>query len=168
MKILRHLLAIGLLPFVVTIVIPTWIARNNAVTLALGRTPLALMMQTAGAGLLLVGLVLFGTSLRRFASDGDGTLAPWDPPRRLVVRGPYRYVRNPMISGVVFILFGTSLVLQSAPNAEWAFIFLAGNLIHIPLIEEPGLRRRFGAEYDRYCRHVPRVVPRLTPWNAHA
>ena len=93
-----------------------------------------------------------------------GTLAPWDPPRELVVRGPYRYVRSPMISGVVLALFGESLVLQSAPHAEWAVGFLIINLVYIPLLEEPMLRIRFGDSYREYCRHVPRIVPRLSPW----
>jgi len=106
------------------------------------------------------------TSLARFARDGDGTLAPWDPPRRLVIRGPYRYVRNPMISGVVFTLFGEALALQSRPHLLWAMTFLAINLIYIPLLEEPDLVRRFGDDYRRYRRHVPGIVPRLSPWSA--
>lgn len=69
-----------------------------------------------------------------------------------------------MISGVLFVLFGESLVLLSAAHAVWAASFLAINLIYIPLIEEPQLKRRFGAAYLEYCRHVPRVLPRLQPW----
>ena len=60
-----------------------------------------------------VGLLLFAASLRQFAVRGKGTLAPWDPPKHLVVEGPYRYVRNPMISGVLFVLLGEALVLRS-------------------------------------------------------
>jgi protein-S-isoprenylcysteine O-methyltransferase Ste14 len=84
--------------------------------------------------LLGVGLVLFAASLRRFAAEGEGTLAPWDPPRKLVISGPYRYVRNPMISGLIFVLFGEALLLLSSPHAEWAAAFLVVNLIHIPLL----------------------------------
>jgi len=109
---------------------------------------------------------LFVASLRRFATEGEGTLAPWDPPRRLVVRGPYRYVRNPMISGVAFVALGLSLVLLSWPHLEWALLFFAINAVYIPLVEERGLRERFGAEYENYCRHVPRLVPRIHPWEA--
>ena len=96
--------------------------------------------------------------------EGKGTLAPWDPPRRLVVRGPYAYVRNPMISGVVFVLFGEALLLLSRPHLEWALLFLLINAVYIPLLEEPLLRERFGDEYREYSRHVPRLMPRLTPW----
>src|ERR1700736_4015846 len=162
--LLRPLLAIAALPFVVAVLIPIWITRGNHVHLALVTTMPQLLAQIAGLGLLLVGLSLFVTSLRRFAKDGKGTLAPWDPPRHLVIRGPYRYVRNPMISGVVFVLFGEALMLLSGPHVQWALIFLVINLIYIPLLEERQLKARFGEEYVEYCRHVPRLLPRLRPW----
>ncbi len=144
--------------------IPVWIARTNGVLLVMGTTTTHLAAQFAGLIVLFVGSLLFVSSLRRFARDGKGTLAPWDPPRRLVIHGPYRYVRNPMISGVVFVLFGEALILLSGPHAQWAFIFLLINIIYIPLLEERQLRERFGAEYVEYCRHVPRLLPRLRPW----
>ena len=161
---LRHLLSIAILPFTVAVAVPLWIARRYGVEPALGSGVLAWGLQLLGLGLLALGLVFFTASLRRFAADGRGTLAPWDPPRALVVRGPYRYVRNPMISGVVLVLFGESLALLSFPHAAWAAFFLALNLVYIPLIEEPQLEERFGAAYVEYCRNVPRVLPRLRPW----
>ena len=161
---LRQLLAIAMLPFTVTVLIPLWIARRNATALAVGASPGAVCLQLAGLSLLGVGLVLFLASLRRFAREGKGTLAPWDPPRTLVVRGPYRFVRNPMISGVVFVLFGEALALRSVPQAEWAAGFLVANLIFIPLLEEPMLEKRFGEPYREYRRNVPRILPRLRPW----
>jgi protein-S-isoprenylcysteine O-methyltransferase Ste14 len=164
LTLIRHLAAIAALPFVVAVLIPIWIARTNGLRLAPGATTPHLLTQIAGLGLLLIGLSLFVSSLRRFAKDGKGTLAPWDPPRHLVVRGPYRYVRNPMISGVVFILFGEALMLLSGPHVQWALIFLVINLIYIPLLEEQQLKARFGEEYVDYCRHVPRLLPRLRPW----
>lgn len=162
--LIRHLLAILTLPFVVAIVVPIWLARRNGVALALGTTTPSLLAQAGGLGLLAIGLALFVSSLRRFASDGKGTLAPWDPPRKLVISGPYRYVRNPMISGVLFILFGEALVLLSRPHLSWALTFLLVNAIYIPLLEEPQLRGRFGAAYAEYCNHVPRLLPRFRPW----
>ena len=164
MKYARHLLSIALLPFTVAVLVPLWLARNNNTSPAIGTTLSQMFLQAVGVLLLVVGLILFSASLRKFATDGEGTLAPWDPPRRLVVRGPYRYVRNPMISGVVSVLFGEALVLLSRPHFVWALIFLGVNFIYIPLLEEPGLRLRFGDSYLEYCRHVRRLIPRLQPW----
>jgi protein-S-isoprenylcysteine O-methyltransferase Ste14 len=162
----RHLLSIAILPVTVAVLVPLWIARRAGVRLSPGGSAAQLALQAAGVALLAVGLLLFASSLRRFASEGDGTLAPWDPPRRLVVRGPYRFVRNPMISGVLFVLFGEAAVLRSPPHAAWALAFLAANAIYIPLLEEPMLQARFGEPYAAYRRHVPRFLPRLRPWSS--
>jgi protein-S-isoprenylcysteine O-methyltransferase Ste14 len=117
-----------------------------------------------GLGMLSLGGAFFMACVRRFALEGRGTLAPWDPPTHLVVEGPYAYVRNPMISGVILLLMGEALLLRSIPHLEWAGIFFLLNAIYIPLVEEPGLRARFGKAYEEYAGGVPRLVPRLTPW----
>jgi protein-S-isoprenylcysteine O-methyltransferase Ste14 len=160
----RHLLSIALLPFTVTVLVPAWIARGYHVGLAPARSAGPGVLQ--GFGLVLVGLgvLLAAASVVRFATEGKGTLAPWDPPREFVVRGPYRFVRNPMISGVILVLFGEASVLVSLPHAVWAASFLTLNLLYIPLVEEPQLERRFGEAYRDYCRNVRRFVPRLSPW----
>jgi protein-S-isoprenylcysteine O-methyltransferase Ste14 len=162
--LLRHLFAVAVLPVTMTIVVPVWIARRYGVRPRLPTTAADVAAVIAGAALLAIGAGLFSASLARFASDGRGTLAPWDPPRQLVLRGPYRYVRNPMIAGVIFVLAAEALVLRSWPHGIWAAIFLGINLLYIPLFEEPQLEHRFGEEYRRYCRHVARIVPRLRPW----
>lgn len=108
---------------------------------------------------------MFILSVRRFAIEGRGTLAPWDPPRKLVVSGLYRYVRNPMISGVFFMILGEGLLLLSKPHLGWALLFFVINAIYIPLVEEPQLLHRFGEDYREYCRQVPRLIPRLRPWS---
>jgi protein-S-isoprenylcysteine O-methyltransferase Ste14 len=164
--LLRHLLAIAVLPFTVVVLVPLWIASVDHVVLTRASAIPSLLLQMAGVVVLAIGLLLLVSSLRRFAAEGEGTLAPWDPPRRLVVRGPYRFVRNPMISGVLFVLAGEAMLLISRPHALWALAFLAVNLVYIPLVEEPMLRRRFGEDYREYCRHVPRIFPRLRPWSA--
>jgi protein-S-isoprenylcysteine O-methyltransferase Ste14 len=163
MMLIRHLLAIALLPFVMAVAVPLWLARLNNISFAPSESGWRIAVQFVGLFLLAVGLTLFVTSLRRFAGEGEGTLAPWDPPRRLVISGPYRYVRNPMISGVLFVLFAEALMLLSRPHLAWALAFLVINAIYIPLLEEPMLRERFGAAYDEYCTHVPRLFPRLRP-----
>jgi protein-S-isoprenylcysteine O-methyltransferase Ste14 len=161
---LRQLLAMAVLPVTVAVLVPVWIAERYEVAARMGTSLGALVLQAAGLAVLAAGALLFVSSLRRFAAEGRGTLAPWDPPSRLVVRGPYRYVRNPMISGVLLVLAGEAMLLVSRPHAIWAAIFLGVNLVYIPLVEEPALRRRFGEGYREYCRHVPRVVPRARPW----
>jgi len=166
MMLLRHLLSVAALPFMVTIVIPVWLARRNGVTVGVAGSVPLLLLQVVGVGVLGIGLVLFASSLRRFATEGEGTLAPWDPPRRLVVRGPYRYVRNPMISGVILILFGEALLILSRAHFMWALTFLAINAVYIPLFEEPQLAGRFGEDYEEYRRNVPRLVPRSRPWES--
>lgn len=146
-----------------TVIVPVWIARRSEMVWPSTAPDLALVL--AGVIVFGVGLVLFAASLHQFFSRGQGTLAPWDPPRRLVVRGPYRYVRNPMISGVIFILCGEALVLRSMPHARWAGLFVIINAVYIPLFEEPFLEQRFGDDYVRYSKHVRRFIPRLRPWH---
>ncbi|NIV74478.1 MAG: isoprenylcysteine carboxylmethyltransferase family protein [Gammaproteobacteria bacterium] len=110
------------------------------------------------------GLALGVWTASLFARFGGGTAAPWDPPRRFVVRGPYRHVRNPMITGALALLLGESLIVQSWPLFGWLVVFALGNALYIPLVEERGLAKRFGEEYAAYQRHVPRWIPRPTPW----
>ena len=130
--LLRHLLAIAALPFVMAVVIPVWLSRRYVSSPSPDvpeLTILSILARVAGLCFILIGLFLFIHSVRRFATDGKGTLAPWDPPRKLVIRGPYRFVRNPMISGVIFVLLGEALSLLSLPHALWALTFLAINAV---------------------------------------
>ena len=115
-----------------------------------------------------VGLWLMISTVTMFARFGKGTPAPWAPPRALVVRGVYRRVRNPMISGVICGLLAETMLFQSLPLLAWAAVFIAVNLIYIPNVEEPGLERRFGEPYRIYKANVPRWLPRLTPWQGDA
>ncbi len=112
-----------------------------------------------------LGLSLMAATIRLFAQVGQGTLAPWEPPQRLVVRGVYRHVRNPMISGVLFVLLGESVLTASVPLLQWFLIFAVINAIYIPLLEEPMLVNRFGEDYLTYKRNVPRWIPRWKPWD---
>ena len=118
-------------------------------------------LQVLGLVCAAAGTVLLLACIWEFARSGRGTLAPVDPPRRLVVRGLYRYVRNPMYLSVTAILLGEALVARS----EWLLLFwtiwfLVANLFVI-LYEERTLRRRFGDEYAEYTRRVGRWLPRL-------
>ena len=162
--ILRHVVAIGVLPFTVAVIMPLWIGRATGLKATLPESWKGWLAIVVGLGLLIVGSTLFVGCLRRFGMEGRGTLAPWDPPSELVTSGAYAYVRNPMISGVVLLLLGEALVLRSAPLLEWAGLFFLVSAIHIPILEEPQLKRRFGRAYEEYRRNVTRLVPRLSSW----
>lgn len=94
-----------------------------------------------------------------FALLGSGTPAPFDPPRRLVIQGPYRFVRNPMYIGAGLALAGAALFYGSLPLLGYAGLFLLTTHLFVVLYEEPALRRTFGQEYEAYCRQVRRWWP---------
>src|SRR5205814_7877111 len=97
----------------------------------------------AGALLAAAGLTMLAWTVSLFIRIGRGTLAPWDPTRKLVVLGPYARVRNPMISGVFTIICGEAIVLASRSLAGWAALFFAINHLYFIVSEEPGLLQRF-------------------------
>ena len=142
------------LPGTVTIAVPAVILWLSGADVAPGTGIL-------GAALVALGVVVVVWTIRLFATVGHGTLAPWDPTSALVVRGPYRYVRNPMITGVGTVLAGEALFFRSWGIAIELAVFVAVNALYFPLVEEPGLRRRFGRDYEEYCASVPRWLPRV-------
>ena len=152
MRVLRQLLAIVLLPGTVAVLVPALLLDDTT----LASWPLAAL----GVALLAVGVGLIAWTVSLFAGVGRGTLAPWDPPEKLVVRGPYRHVRNPMISGVLSVLLGEAALFGSVPVLIWAGVVFAINAVYFVAVEEPDLRHRFGAEYDEYAAHTPRWLPR--------
>ncbi len=105
------------------------------------------------------GLALAASTVRLFVIEGHGTPAPWDPPKRFVVRGPYRHVRNPMIGAVFMMLTAEALLFDSWPLGVWLAVFYLANAVYIPRFEERGLEKRFGAVYRRYMENVPRWFP---------
>jgi protein-S-isoprenylcysteine O-methyltransferase Ste14 len=93
---------------------------------------------------------------------GKGTLAPWDPPKRLVVIGLYRYVRNPMYVGVLATILGWSIIAGSPLMAAYAIVIATAFHLRVILYEEPTLERLFGPEWTRYRQSVNRWWPRLS------
>ncbi len=96
-----------------------------------------------------------------FATKGKGTPAPFDQPRRLVMQGPYRFVRNPMYIGATLALASAALFYQSWPLLAYAGFFFFATHLFVVAYEEPTLRQSFGPEYEAYCRQVSRWWPRL-------
>jgi protein-S-isoprenylcysteine O-methyltransferase Ste14 len=122
--------------------------------------PLAL--QVLGVLLLALGAILVVEAFARFALEGRGTPMPWAPPTRFVARGSYRFVRNPMYVGVVSLILGQALLLGREILLLWAAASAAIFHLFVVLEEEPGLRRRFGADYEEYSRQVGRWLPRFS------
>jgi protein-S-isoprenylcysteine O-methyltransferase Ste14 len=149
----RQLRAIGPLPATATIVVP-------AILVAANGTDVRWLGVLVGVPLVVAGLSLMYRTITLFARVGEGTLAPWDPPRKLVVEGPYRRWRHPMITGVALILLGEAALLGSTAILVWWAAFVAVNAVYLPLVEEPRLIRRFGDDYRSYMRDVPRFLPR--------
>lgn len=145
--------ALVTIPFIILYFTNNLLISNNIYLLVLG------------SFLSLIGLFfLIWTSLL-FAKIGKGTLAPWDPTKKLVVCGPYSHVRNPMLSGVIAAIFGESLIFSSWGLFIWGAVFLIINTIYFRYSEESGLEKRFGEEYLEYKRNVPRWIPRITKWS---
>jgi protein-S-isoprenylcysteine O-methyltransferase Ste14 len=114
-----------------------------------------------GVVVLGLGIVLLGACIWEFARSGRGTLAPVDPPRELVVRGLYRYVRNPMYLSVALILIGELLLTRSRALLGFAAAWFVAVNLFVVGYEEPALRRRFGESYRRYTERVGRWVPTI-------
>ena len=163
----RQARAIALLPGMAAIVVPALIlALGDGPDIGWGFGPVAAaLVSLLGIGLLGAGLAVWVWTVRLLRRIGRGTLAPWDPTSKLVVHGPYRHMRNPMITAVLAVLTGEAILFGSPSIGAWAAIFFALNLLFFPLVEEPGLERRFGDEYRAYKRSVPRWLPRRRPYD---
>ncbi|TMF84787.1 MAG: isoprenylcysteine carboxylmethyltransferase family protein [Chloroflexi bacterium] len=113
-----------------------------------------------GLALIAAGLALYGWCMWLFATIGRGTPGPWDAPRRLVVAGPYRWVRNPIYVGVLLVILGEAWLFGS-----WSLVIYAAGaavFFHLAVLayEEPTLRANFPADYEDYFRTVHRWIPR--------
>jgi protein-S-isoprenylcysteine O-methyltransferase Ste14 len=162
--LLRHVLSVLLLPVVVVILVPSWLLHSFAGSDTRWSGAFTRPGGFLGIFLLLAGFVLFAWCVALFVRVGRGTLAPWDPTRRLIAVGPYRYVRNPMITAVIMMLLGQALFRGSWVLGAFTAFFIALNHLYFTGLEEPGLEKRFGESYRLYKANVSRWVPRLTPW----
>lgn len=155
--------AIAVLPGNVVVVLPALILlfiSGPKIVGGLGGI-VAVLVAVVGLALIAAGFSVWMWTVLLFARIGRGTLAAWDPTSRLVVVGPYRHMRNPMISAVAALLVGEAVLLGSRWILAWAGLFIAVNFAYFVLAEEPGLERRFGDEYRAYKRAVPRWLPRM-------
>ncbi|MBW6465977.1 MAG: isoprenylcysteine carboxylmethyltransferase family protein [Brevefilum sp.] len=154
-----------LIPIFVTILLPWWI---NYLEYQWFNRPLCTngaFQLAAGIVIGLAGLALLITSMVLMIRIAKSTVMPWDPSQNLVVRGPYRHLRNPMILGVIILLIGEALILSSVGVAILAVAFFFLNTLYFILFEEPKLEAQFGEAYQQYKANVPRWLPRLKPWH---
>ena len=155
MVLLKDIIFTIFVPGTITILIPYWIlTRNFAVVSSHWGMPQYLALLPV-----LLGVSVYFRCVWDFASVGRGTPAPIDPPKVLVVCGLYRYVRNPIYLGVLFVLLGEAVFFESWALSRYAIgVFVIFHLFVI-VYEEPSLRRKFGESYERYCRSVRRWIP---------
>jgi protein-S-isoprenylcysteine O-methyltransferase Ste14 len=161
MKTLKHLIISLSLPITVTIFIPLIIiffidriAITRLFELLVGQIICSMIF-------LIVGLILLIWCISLFFSSGNGTLMPISKleTQKLVIKGPYRYIRHPMILGVIMILLGESVIFGSWWLLGFNILFFVLNLIYLPLVEEKGLEIRFGYEYLQYKAKVHGWLP---------
>lgn len=157
--LLRWVGALLLLPINVLIIIPAIFLDLNAPEFNNWKSWLSVVIG-------FLGLTLVVSCVRLFAKSGDGTPAPWDSVDHLIITGPYSYVRNPMLSGVIIILFSEALVFWSLPFFIYTMLFVLLNMAYFPLVEEPGLIKKYGAAYKIYMNNVPRWIPLIKPYHS--
>jgi len=152
---LRAILWTVLLPGTVAVYLPSVILRRTeAPAPGAWGAP-----QSVGLLLMIAGTAILLRCIRDFAVVGRGTLSPIDAPRKLVVAGLYRYVRNPMYVGVTMVLVGEVLFFKSLALLEYTVVWFGVVNLFVLFYEEPTLKRRFGESYDRYRRSVGRWIP---------
>jgi protein-S-isoprenylcysteine O-methyltransferase Ste14 len=118
-------------------------------------------VEVLGVFLILVGGILGLTCVASFIVWGKGTPAPFDAPREFVAAGPYRYVRNPMYVGGLFLLAGFGLYEHSVSILIMALVLLLAVHLMVVFYEEPTLRKLFGTGYEDYCKSTRRWLPRF-------
>lgn len=148
---LKNLLFTVLIPGTVGVYVPLWLAGGWRAAPVRAWVP--------ALPLLLAGAFLYFWCLWNFAVTGRGTPAPIDPPKKLIVCGPHRYVRNPMYLGVLTVVCGWAVLFRSLEILRYAAVVALMFHLAVLVIEEPSLRRLFGAEYEEYCRSVRRWIP---------
>ena len=150
-----------ILPFNVLVTLPFILNFSNNTQLI---NEYNIYFKIIGILILILGIILFTKTVFLFFKFGNGTIAPWNPPKKFIVRGPYRYVRNPMLIGVNLILISEYLILNSLIIFIWSSIFIVINLIYHKFNEEKKLELRFGNSYTEYKKNVSAWIPRIKPY----
>ena len=160
---IKYLRDIIIFPFTVTVIIPYFIFNKQQVLI-----PDNSIVKTGGILFFIAGMFLFLYTNYLFITIAKGTLAPWSPKQNLVIQGPYQYCRNPMITGVLFILLSEVMYFHSTNILIWACFFFLMNTMYFIKVEEPHLYKNFGEQYKIYKESVPRWIPKLKPFRQPA
>lgn len=151
---LRTLLFTIVAPGTVTVALPYFIlTRTHASSIG--------PLRSVGIPVVCLGIAIYAWCAWSFTVKGRGTPAPIDPPKKLVIEGLYRYMRNPMYVGVLTILVGEVLWFASPMLLVYAGIVAGIFHAFIRFYEERKLQNLFGGQYTAYCNTVPRWWPRL-------
>ena len=159
---LRSLAALLLVPGSVAVLVPALILRHQSAA----RSPGFSLPGLAAGLMILAGSALLLACVWQFFRYGRGTLAPIDPPRRLVVSGLYRFTRNPMYNAVGLVLVGEAALFRSTSLLAWLAAFVTVVHLFVVFSEEPALKRRFGRSYEDYRQAVPRWGLAHRPYEA--
>ena len=154
--LLRSLTYGSLFVALLLVLLPARVLEWSGITRSAGMG----VAQWVGLTIVIVGAALAVWCVLTFSLVGQGTPAPFDPPRRLVVSGPYRWMRNPMYLGAVVALMGAGLFYESVALAGYGVLFFALAHVFVRAYEEPTLGRTFGAAYDAYRHRTGRWLPR--------
>lgn len=157
MLFLRSIFFTILQPGTVAVLIPYWLISSRSGSVLTSHQPLRYL----GLPLIAIGAATLLWCIWDFFASGRGTISPIDPPKHLVVRGLYRYVRNPMYVAVVTILVGEAIFFRSWPVLIEAGVFFILANLFILLYEEPTLQRTFGDSYEEYKQSTGRWIPKL-------
>lgn len=149
--------SILILPFNVTITIPFLILYFSKFKYNIP----SIFQISIGIIILFIGLFLLIWTILLFEKIGKGTLAPWSATKHLVIQGPFKYTRNPMITGVLCILTAEATILNSNYLLYWTIFFFLLNCVYFKLFEEKQLEQKFGDEYIKYKKATPAWVPNI-------
>lgn len=155
MTALKTLLWSIFVPGTVAILVPYWLLSSQPRLFPFELS----VFRFIGLIPMVLGALLYLWCAWDFTFTGRGTPAPFDPPKEMVARGLYSYVRNPMYVAVLLALTGEAILFESVPILIYALIAFSFFHLWVLFYEEPTLRRKFGESYDRYCLRVHRWIP---------
>ena len=158
-SLLKYLRDVIIFPFTITVIVPYFLYNKSQHFI-----PDILPLKIIAVLMFAFGMFLFLYTNFLFKTIAKATLAPWSPKQNLVITGPYKYCRNPMITGVLFILFSEALFFHCTNILLWGCFFIVTNTIFFIKVEEPYLTKTFGEQYLRYKASVPRWIPKLKPY----